>query len=141
MKNRDTKTRIPDGQPRPYPRIKRMPNDTTGSEHVSFVYPHQVVNVRSKQALIEALEHYSHPAPLMDSSEHMKSKDGMRYMVEWAFPALRWFCKVYGNPVPSWLKGNGFADGMNDKDYKKHFGTEPLSVKEWTEDKAVAGQR
>jgi len=141
-RKRSRKKDIPDGQPRPHPRIILDKQKKTGRKLPIYVYPHEVINVRSKKSLDENLEHYSHPAPMFGGSPHPKNKYAMRYMVEWVFPALRWFCKVYNTPIPTWLKGNGWADGMSAEDYRKVFGGDhPLRVTEWKEDASRAGMR
>jgi hypothetical protein len=140
-----TRTRakdIPAGQPRPHPRVKLTFQKKTGRELPTFVYPHEVVNVRSKKDLEAALEHFSHPFPGLGGSSHPKNPHAMRYMVEWVFPALRWFCKVYSVAVPKWLEGKGWAEGMDVADHKRIFGNDkPLRVKDWKEDAAQAGVR
>lgn len=131
---------IPSGQPRPYPRVHRW-QAKDGRKLARFMYPHEVVNIRKKDDLTEALEHYSHPAPMMNGSPTPKNEHARRYLIEWIFPALRWYCNVYSVPVPRWLKGNGWADGMSDADSKRFFGPGPLDVKEWREDREEAGVR
>jgi hypothetical protein len=127
--------RIPEGQPRPYPRVEIVPDKTTKRELVHFIYPHEVTNIRSKEDLELALKHYSNPFPMLDGSEHLQTTDSYRYIIQWVFPALRWFCKVYNKEVPGWLMGNGWADSLDDKEVKEYFGKDPVIVREWREDK------
>jgi hypothetical protein len=119
-----------------------MTSSKTGDKMPSYIYPHQVVNVRSKAELDQALEHFSHPMPMLDGSVHPKSPFAMRYMVEWVFPTLRWYCKAFNTPIPHWLEGLGWAEGLSHEDFKRIFGdNKPLRPKEWVEDAAHAGER
>jgi hypothetical protein len=127
--------RIPADQPRPYPRVEVSVDNKKERDLVNFIYPHEVINVRSKRDLDEALSFYSNPFPMLEGSEHMQTKEGLKYMIEWTFPALRWFCKVYGKEVPGWLHGNGWADNLDEKEVIKYFGKDPINVREWREDK------
>lgn len=131
---------IPPGQPHAYPRTKEIENKR-GQRLPKFIYPHQIVQVRSKKDLKEAFDHYGHPFPMMEGSVAPKNKYAMRYLIEWIYPALRWYCRVYQEPVPRWLQSNGWADGMGDEDQKKFFGERPLEVREFHEDKRKGGQR
>jgi hypothetical protein len=132
---------IPPGQPRPRPRVKFTLSSGNKSKLPIFVYPHEIVNVRSKSDLDKLLDMYSHPFPMMDGSEGLKTTHSNHHLVEWVYPALRWFCRIYGKDIPQWLHGNGWADDIPKKEYKKYFGKAPLHVIEWKEDKRSAGMR
>lgn len=132
---------IPEGQPRPHPRVMHTHQKKTGRKLTRFVYPHEVCNVRSKSDLKKNLEHYSHPAPMLDGSPLAKNQFAMRYLIEWVFPALRWFCKVYGVEQPGWLEGKGWAEDLDEEEYKRIFGDKPLRLTEWKEDASLAGNR
>lgn len=131
---------VPAGQPHAYPLTDKVPH-RSGKELPRFQFPHQIIDVRSKRDLDRALEHYRHPFPMMEGSEHPKNVHAMRYMIERVFPALRWFCRVYNEDVPSWLEGNGWADGISTEDHKRFFGEKPLDVREFKENKSLAGER
>jgi len=126
---------VPEGQPRAYPRTK------LSGKYPTFVYPHQIVRVRSKEELESALEHYSHPFPMMDGAPFPKNPAAYRRVIEWVYPALRWFCRVYGHPVPKWLEKHGHINGMSDKDFERNFGKGKLKIVEFKEDKSKAGER
>lgn len=134
------RNQVPDGQPEPYPRVRVTKHPKHGDlpEHV---YPHQVVDIEAKKELEPILEEYAHPFPMMGGSNDIKSKASMRYLIEWVYPALRWFCRIYDHPIPKWLEGNGWADGMSRSDHEEYFGREPLHVEEWQERKETAGKR
>ena len=131
----------PEGQPYANPRITTVISE--GQKHPVFVHPHHVVTVRSKGELLAVLKHYAHPFPMMENTghHHKTSVRALRYLIEWTYPALRWYCKVYGVAVPDWLEGNGWADGMDTEDLQKFVGEEPLNVFEFTERQAHAGKR
>lgn len=132
------------GQPRPFPRYKQH-NRKTGDEvleQVDAVYPHEVLNIRRKADLETALEMYSHPFPMMDGSPVIHTRSGVRYLVEWLYPALRWYCRVYGVKIPSWLEeGKGWYDRLSPGDQIKAFGKIPVAPTEWVEDPRSSGAR
>lgn len=132
------KGKAPAGQPLPNPRVKYL---KSGKEHPVFVFPHEILRVMSKKDLEGKLRHYAHPFPMLDGSPHPKHPAAMKHMVEWVFPALRWFCHVYDEEIPPWLQGNGFADDMGSAEKKRLMGTDKLEVREWRERKGQEGDR
>ena len=131
----------PAGQPYASPLVKVVERPS-GRSAPLLRYPHQIVKIRTKGDLVQALRHYSHPFPQMEgSSPHVKGKDGARYMVEWVFPSLRWYCKVYGTEIPVWLEGNGWASNLDEQEHYRFFGKSPLRVREFRESKVHTGTR
>lgn len=123
----------PADQPHPYPRMKM--HKTNQGELPELIYPHEIVHIKNKKELEQALEFYCVPIPTMENHPHPKNPHALRYMLEWIFPTLRWYCQVFKVDVPSWLRGNGWADGLTPADAKKYLGdTKPLKAQEWKED-------
>lgn len=132
----------PPGQPYAAPRMRVHVEADTKRKLPAFVYPYDIVKVRRKEDLETALDHYGHPFPMMAAANTEKNPYAMRYTLEWVFPALRWFCKAYGHDVPSWLQGNGWAEGLSSKAFKRMFGdSKPLQVQEWRPDPKKQGKR
>ena len=135
----------PEGQPRPLPRYRvRHQADADGDvkRHPEAVYPHEIVNIRRKADLKGALERFSHPFPMMPGSPSIKHKSGMRYLVEWIYPALRWYCRVYGETIPQWLEaGKGWQDRLPPGGKIQVFGKKPIEPREWIEDQRANGAR
>lgn len=133
----------PTGQPYAAPRVRLHVDQQAGERKLpEFVYPYDVVKVKTAKDLDLAMDHYGHPFPTMADSNAVSTKHGYRHIIEWVFPALRWFCRAYKRPVPAWLQGNGWAEGLSDKDFKKYFGdSKPLEVREWREDPHHKGKR
>ena len=131
----------PRGMPQAVPRILRG-DDGEGGKNPEFVYPHEILNVRSKDALVEALDHYAHPAPWVEGASQFnaRGKDTMKFHTEWTLPTLRWYCRVYAVEIPDWLKGNHWVDMLSDKEKKKHLGLKGEHKRvEWREDKRFSG--
>lgn len=135
----------PEGQPRPLPRFKVHDHKRSSGDvvkHPHAVYPHEILNIRRKVDLEHALELFSHPFPMMDGSPAIHHKSGMRFLAEWIYPALRWYCRVYGVTPPPWLEeGKTWADHLGAGDRIKAFGKKPLDAREWIEDKRQNGVR
>lgn len=127
----------PSGQPKAYPRTKLDVSDSAEEKRLlpKFIYPHDVINIRSEKQLQKELQEQKHPFPMLPGSPMPKNKHAMRYHMEWVRPTLRWYCKVYGVDVPEWLKGNGSMDGVSSRTQTKLVGPEPLKVVEWHENK------
>jgi hypothetical protein len=137
------KQHMPTGQPRSLPRVRmRCRPGKAGATMAEWVYPHEVLRITKKAELIELLNEYSHACPTMTgSANHFKNHASTRYLIEWTYPTLRWYCRVYKIDTPPWLKGKAWAEGMSDKDHKKFLGKRPLCIREWREDPKFAGQR
>lgn len=127
----------PAGQPHAYPRTKLgvIVKDPEKRKLPNFVYPHDVIHVSSEKQLKLELKEHSHPFPMMDGSVTPKNRHAMRHHVEWICPTLRWYCKVYGVEVPPWLKKQAWVETTSKKEHKKFFGSEPLNIVEWAENK------
>ncbi len=126
------------GQPWALPRVRR---GVTTPSLPAFVYPYQVVRVKRRDDLALALEHYCQ-VPSMPNSLAERRPAALRHLVEWIYPALRWFCRIYDEPIPAWLQGNGWADNLSPKRFATTFGSaKPLQVAEWHEDPRHAGKR
>jgi hypothetical protein len=129
------------GQAYAAPRVRVHHDKTSGKPLPAFVYPYQVVKVQSRQDLELALEHYG-ALPTMENANTPKTPEALRFLIEWTYPALRWFCRSYQVAVPAWLQGNGFAGDLAPADFVALFGnSKPLRVQEWHEDKRRVGQR
>lgn len=142
MKPRRTEpAHVPGGQPEAYPRT-RVIQGKGGKEYPRFVYPHQVIRIRSKADLEKELEHYSHPFPAMDGATATpKTVHARRHLVEWIYPALRWFCKVYHHPIPKWLSSHNYIHALSNEEIEKYFGKDKLRVQEFKEKASRAGER
>lgn len=94
--------------------------------HFSLHSPEKALpGVHDKKTLETALHYYGGQ---MGHTHVPDSKNAQRYHIQKVRPALRWFCKRYGVPVPEWLKGNGVYDNMTDAERKKHYGREEMNT-------------
>jgi len=144
QKHTRLKSKAPEGTPNANPRIKIIKHKIQDGKIVdlpAYIQPHEILNIRSKQQLEDQLKIYSHPAPKMAGSGFIKSKKAMSHLIEWVFPALRWFCKVYGVKIPDWLHGHGWAEKMSVTTCNKLFGKEALEGYDWKEDTRYSGSR
>lgn len=76
---------------------------------VSLLYQHRMENITQKYPTIAQ----------------------RRYYMERIRPALRWYCKTYKVPVPSWLVGNGVHENNTTEHHETLFGPVPLRVIEF----------
>lgn len=113
-------------------------NLTKKGNRYSFTYhkPESILpSIKSKEDLKAALDYYAHP--FIKSTSH-DSTFSRRHVVEKVRPALRWFCKKYGENVPSWLEGNRHYDEIPKEEHEALFGEGPLKVREFEEFKSEA---
>lgn len=78
--------------------------------------------VTSREELLQELAGRQHNALTM----HAGTVGLRRWHMERERPALRWFCRHFGVPVPGWLQGNGGYDELSPASYKELFGNAPL---------------
>lgn len=78
--------------------------------------------VTNKQQLLFELSRRHHNAIGL----HTSSISERRWHMERERPALRWFCRQFGVPVPNWLQGNGGYDKVLPASFKELFGDHPL---------------
>lgn len=140
VEKKPLKLRFPEGQPRPRPRVVVHKADS-GLRYPVFKYPQEIIQINSEAELHRAMSEYGHPMPMIEGAQFLKTVHAMRHLIEWIYPALRWYCKVYGVEIPEWLKGKGWAEGMSKEDVVRFFGPHPLKVGEWHEDPSHAGKR
>ena len=96
-----------------------------GRWHMSHRVAGNIVKCRSRRQLDLLLDWHSDPRHVPDDVA------ARRRYVEQVRPALRWFCLVYGVPVPSWLEGNGAVDKLPDLERLRRYGPDPLRVREF----------
>lgn len=131
----------PSGQPKPWPHTERR-QGMDGNAYRALLYPHQIVKVRSKIQLKQALKDYGHPFPTAKEGPMFNNPTALVYLIEEVYPALRWFCKVYDVEVPNWLTpGETWADGLPESKMKEYFGKQDLRVVEFREQRRKAGKR
>lgn len=98
--------------------------------HMKHLVPDKIVKCRSKDELKRLLDWYSYPFIAHRVPDNVAAR---RRYVEEVRPALRWFCKKYGEKVPTWLEGNGHYDELPPEEREKLFGAEPFKVREFEE--------
>jgi hypothetical protein len=57
---------------------------------------------------------------------HHSDITSRRWHLEYERPALRFYCKHYGVPVPGWLEGCGGYEDCSEETFTRLFGTRPL---------------
>lgn len=104
-----------------------------GKELKSMVYPSDIIDCGSKEDLLSMLRGFSSIANLMEGGTeyHRPSITTNRRLLEWVYPSLRWFCRIYGVKVPEWLGTNEPFASMSKEEKQKYLGKKPVEVEEW----------
>lgn len=95
-----------------------------GRARYKLLTPEKVLGgrVTNKDQLLFELSRRHHNAIGL----HAKTVSERRWHMERERPALRWYCRQFGVPVPNWLKGNGGYDLVTPSSFKQLFGNAPL---------------
>lgn len=105
-----------------------------GSLRVRFLKPGDVLagRVKDRTTLLNELEVRQHNVITL----HTEDISTRRWHIERERPALRYFCRKFGVPVPGWLEGCGGYEAASPATFKKLFGDRPLhpvEFKTWGE--------
>lgn len=106
----------------------------TGKKKGKMLTPSMVVHIKDKEELKLQLEHYKKPfiGDLVPNS-----KIARRNLVEHVRPALRYWCKKFGQEIPEWLQNEDEWTKMEDQQKLDFFGVTKLTVKEFKKFKQV----
>ena len=101
---------------------------------IRFLRPEQVLGgrVSDRESLLAELVHRQHNSIDL----HTGDISTRRWHLERERPALRFYCRKFGVPVPNWLEGCGGYEDLSQKTFTELFGNQPLrplEFKTWGE--------
>lgn len=102
--------------------------DKNDKPTIRTVFPDEVVRPADAEELKELLQQYTQPR--IDSMVKGDPAHRLHY-IQRIRPALRYFCKKFGMPIPRALEGNGAWGGLPRESCLKTFGVPYLRVLEF----------
>jgi len=99
-----------------------------GRWQFAYYSPETVLRVRTQGDLLKLLEFYSCPFIELRTP---RTKFARRHYVERVRPALRWYCRQFSVPTPTWLANDESILLCSPSEARALFGTRPLAIREF----------